>query len=174
MFDPNQTDPSLYGMGDPFNQDQVAASGWHPMGDPSIGMVPHQPTDPSGYCMPQVTPGITHFLGVHGFRPHRAESNHAAVTETLGGDHTPFKYNPNHQVPMSPYWGHLDHATLAMMGLASPQGQAAPQTPARRKSPAKVGFDPQEKDEASGIVMNAQPLILRQQYYSYGVSYPSR
>jgi len=99
----------------------------------------------------------------------QASSNHADVDLSLAPhvnvEQTPFKYN-SHQVPMSPYWGHLDHATLAMMGIATPQtATASPQTPARNtpNSPGEVKSSQVE----SGYSMNAQPLLLRQQYYGY-------
>jgi hypothetical protein len=72
----------------------------------------------------------------------------------------------NHQVPMSPYWGHLDHATLAMMGIATPSpGASSPQTPAKTNhlSPDEVA-----KQESDPSTMSAQPLLLRQQYYGFG------
>eukprot|EP00934_Nitzschia_sp_Nitz4_P004492 Nitzschia sp. Nitz4//scaffold5_size260463//216593//219051//NITZ4_001016-RA/size260463-augustus-gene-0.84-mRNA-1//1//CDS//3329555442//4482//frame0 len=77
------------------------------------------------------------------------------------GGETPYKYNAS-----SPYWGHLDHTTLAMMGIATPQGFSGPKTPSRHTphSPDVHG----DMSEAVGAV-HAQPLLLRQQQYAtYG------
>lgn len=85
--------------------------------------------------------------------------------ESFDTHRTPYKPNPNH-VPMSPYWGHLqDHATLSMMGLSSPPGSMPP-TPHRNGDST-----PNEEDMATADIknsLNAQPLLLRQQYYGYG------
>lgn len=60
--------------------------------------------------------------------------------------------------PSSPFWSHLDRATLAM-GLATP-AKSSPLTPRRRGS---------DKDEDMTFAANAQPLLLQQhQYYGYG------
>lgn len=79
------------------------------------------------------------------------------------GEQTPFKYNP-----ASPYWGHLDHTTLAMMGIATPQGITSPQTPMRGlpQSPDGPATDGAESTMVAPV--NAQPLLLRPHYPSYG------
>lgn len=80
------------------------------------------------------------------------------------GDHTPYKYSPG-----SPYWGHLDHTTLAMMGIATPQGMAAtPQTPSRGLHSSCGGQDLASEDDPNAASSSAQPLLLRQQYPVYG------
>lgn len=85
--------------------------------------------------------------------------------ESFDTQKTPYKPNPNH-VPMSPYWGHLqDHATLAMMGLSSPGGSMPP-TPHRNGEPSSTQQDMTTGDLKNNL--NAQPLLLRQQYYGYG------
>jgi hypothetical protein len=173
IFDPNMVDPSMYSMGEQFSQEQMAPPGWggHPMGDPwmAYGMPPA--SDASAYNMPPPsgTPGAPP-------SPHHMHAYHAPPmehpTDTVAGDQTPYKYNPS-QVPISPYWGHLDHATLAMMGIASPQGNPAPQTPRRDASGMAGGaaeHQDESKEEAIAGAMNAQPLLLRQQYHGYGVS----
>jgi len=85
--------------------------------------------------------------------------------ESFDTHRTPYKQNPNH-VPISPYWGHLqDHATLSMMGLSSPPGSMPP-TPHRN---GDSSFN--QEDLSAGDIknnLNAQPLLLRQQYYGYG------
>lgn len=92
------------------------------------------------------------------------DPNLGSPTAQMNVEQTPFKYN-GHQVPMSPYWGHLDHATLAMMGIASPQGATSPQTPAR--SYRNADDMSSQQAESSAYTMNAQPLLLRQPYYGY-------
>jgi hypothetical protein len=171
-FDPNMVDPSMYSMGEQFNHEQMAPPGWggHPMGDSSMAYGMPPTPDPSFYTMPphSGTPGAPP-------SPHQMQDNYAPPMElpndTVGGDQTPYKYNPS-QVPMSPYWGHLDHATLAMMGIASPQDNPAPQTPRRNASNKTGGAEHQDESEEEAIAgtMNAQPLLLRQQYHGYGVS----
>ncbi len=85
--------------------------------------------------------------------------------ESFDTHRTPYKPNPNH-VPMSPYWGHLqDHATLSMMGLSSPPGSIPP-TPHRSVEPSANQEDMSTADIKNNV--NAQPLLLRQQYYGYG------
>mmetsp|Transcript_28538 Transcript_28538/g.42377 ORF Transcript_28538/g.42377 Transcript_28538/m.42377 type:complete len:1032 (-) Transcript_28538:454-3549(-) len=87
--------------------------------------------------------------------------------------HTPFKYHPQQQAAISPYWGHLDQATLAMTGLMTPLGKEAPVTPHR--SAARHEQDrPSEGNRVSafdnngvkGNGHNAQPLLIPSaQYY---------
>jgi hypothetical protein len=162
----------MYSMGEQFSQEQMAPPGWggHPMGDPSMAYGMPQAPDTSTYTMPPPTgsPGAPPL-------PHHMHAYHAPPVEhqndTVGSDQTPYKYNPS-QVPMSPYWGHLDHATLAMMGIASPQDNPAPQTPLRDASTKTGGAEHQDESEEAAIAgaMNAQPLLFHQQYHGYGVS----
>ncbi|VEU37345.1 unnamed protein product [Pseudo-nitzschia multistriata] len=85
--------------------------------------------------------------------------------ESFDTHRTPYKPRTNH-VPMSPYWGHLqDHATLAMMGLSSPPGSVPP-TPHRNVDSSFSQEDMSTVEMKNN--MNAQPLLLRQQYYGYG------
>jgi hypothetical protein len=98
--------------------------------------------------------------------PSRHQDNYSA---DLGNAfETPYKYDPNQTNAASPYWNHLqDHATLAMMGLASPQGTLiAPSTPHQHN--AVLG--PSPESDAKVAATTAQPLFLRQQYYGYSVS----
>jgi hypothetical protein len=79
---------------------------------------------------------------------------------------SPAKYDPNNMMPVSPYWSHLDQATISM-GLATPA--AIPSTPQRK---AKAALNDDESKES--YVANAQPLLLRNQYYhGYGPQYDS-
>jgi hypothetical protein len=85
------------------------------------------------------------------------------------GEDAPYKYDPS-----SPYWGHLDQGTLAMMGIMTPQGMAAAQTPSRNPRRSPLGVADDDKRHAAGHV-NAQPLLLRQhQYASYSAPYYNR
>mmetsp|Transcript_25394 Transcript_25394/g.59830 ORF Transcript_25394/g.59830 Transcript_25394/m.59830 type:complete len:915 (-) Transcript_25394:2718-5462(-) len=85
--------------------------------------------------------------------------------ESFDTHRTPYKPNSTH-VPMSPYWAHLqDPATLAMMGLSSPPGSVPP-TPHRNADSSFVQEDISLVEMKNN--MNAQPLLLRQQYYGYG------
>jgi hypothetical protein len=162
VYDPSMQDPSTYGL-EGCNPEQFAAMDWG--GQPHMGHMPPQSSTPS---LPG-TPGAP--LPVQDMP---AYTDSQANTHLVPADQTPYKYNPN-QVPMSPYWGHLDHATLAMMGIATPQGPSAPQTPARGVNPSSTEDrgDVESKPESHGAAGNAQPLLLRQQYYGYGVS-PAR
>ena len=152
-FDPSLQDPSLM---EPYVAEQGPPPGWysHPH---SSGMFPSQPSEMGG--MVPGTPGGP--LASHDM----SAASGMDPSQQIGGDHTPYKYNPS-QVPMSPYWGHLDHGTLAMMGIASPHAPSAPQTPARSSTRGTGSFDGSQ--DASAI--SAQPLLLRQQYAGYGVS----
>lgn len=57
---------------------------------------------------------------------------------------SPSNYNPHHQ-PQSPFWAHLDQATLAM-GLATP-AKASPTTPTRDTSHLLGVDDPDNRDD---------------------------
>jgi hypothetical protein len=56
-----------------------------------------------------------------------------------------------------------------MMGIATPQGASAPQTPARGGN-SSITQGSEIKHESNAVAVNAQPLLLTQQYYGYGVS----
>jgi hypothetical protein len=104
-----------------------------------------------------------------------ANENETAQTAEEQSDphNTPYKYTPSHAA-MSPYWAHLqDHATLSMMGLSTPQGPSAPATPHHpgRNSELNTNAEESSEDDSNPQnALNAQPLLLRQQYYGYGVS----
>jgi hypothetical protein len=92
-----------------------------------------------------------------------------AGTPQHEGQHSPYKYDPS-----SPYWGHLDQASLAMMGIMTPQGLASAHTPSNKPRPSNVGVA-DDGEVPTGGHMNAQPLLLRQhQYTSYGALYANR
>ncbi len=81
----------------------------------------------------------------------------------MDGEHTPYKYNP-----ASPYWGHLDHTTLALMGIATPQGMPSPQTPSRGMPLSPEELVTEGVEDSNIAPVNAQPLLLRQPYPTYG------
>jgi hypothetical protein len=148
-FDPTMQDqPSMYAF--------TAPEHW---GHPQMGNISSSEIPMPGTPGPAVSPHD------HQIFNSQMDPNLSAPTPQMNVEQTPFKYN-SHQVPMSPYWGHLDHATLAMMGIASPQGASSPQTPARnlRTNPEDVKS---QQTESNAFAMNAQPLLLRQQYYGY-------
>jgi hypothetical protein len=86
-----------------------------------------------------------------------------AVETSFETYETPYKYDLNTSLPMSPFWSHLDRATIAM-GLATP-AKTTPGTP-RREGEVEVAA---VQDNKSGFAVNAQPLLLRpNHYYGYG------
>lgn len=87
----------------------------------------------------------------------------ATPAAQTAGEHTPYKYNA-----VSPYWGHLDHTTLAMMGIATPQGVPSPQTASLGIPPSPARPETAGGEEANVAPVNAQPLLLRPPYPSYG------
>jgi hypothetical protein len=91
---------------------------------------------------------------------HEEFADVAVAAET---EQTPFKYDPEKSMNMSPYWSHLDRATMAI--TATP-AKTTPSTPRR-------GTDKHAESEAEqnadGAWNHAQPPLLRQQYYGgYG------
>ena len=54
------------------------------------------------------------------------------------------------------------------MGIASPQGMAAPHTPSRNLQPSAQDTGTDTVDDGNVASVSAQPLLLRQQYPSYG------
>ena len=160
-FDPSLQDPSLYPQMEGFNPDHVGAPGY--AGHPQMGHIPAQASIPPGF---PGSPGAAPPSQENPMYSQPQADPNGLENEQLVGEHTPYKYNPN-QVPMSPYWGHLDHATLAM-GILSPQGPPAPQTPARNETVSHGNTNEIKQENVHAV--NAQPLLLRQQYYNYGVS----
>ena len=101
--------------------------------------------------------------------PARNTSEHGSATQQTVEEHydphtTPYKYSPGHAHAASPYWGHLD----PMMGLATPQAPSAPATP-HHGGEVALGSEEGSEEEIKNA-NNALPLLLRQQYYGYGVS----
>jgi hypothetical protein len=91
---------------------------------------------------------------------------------------TPFKYDPENVNTMSPYWSHLDQATLAM-GLATP-ARVTPSTPHRRpkdftvSSSASSSSDFQHRHHPKEFLDHATaPLFRAHHYYMEGYAPPS-
>jgi hypothetical protein len=72
--------------------------------------------------------------------------------------HTPFKYDPECTMTTSPYWSHLDHATMTM-GLSTPATVSPASTPRRPKQSMH------EQDEDVSSEFAVAPLI---RHYPYG------
>lgn len=102
--------------------------------------------------------------------PLEVENSTVAAAEST---ETPFKYDPESSNSMSPYWSHLDQATLAM-GLATP-AKVSPSTPRRRHSNKQQHEEEVGDDEYPGFNNNivAQAPLIRQQYYGYDAVAPS-
>ncbi len=171
-------DPSYYSTIDPYNSNHSLGSTpvWH-VANANVAY-----TDGTNYIMHPATPCV------HG-SPHVAlpmyqqptveeatEYNNTRCNDFYPTtEHSP--YDPMH-VPMSPFWGHLDHTTLAVMGLATPQGQQTPTaTPSRLGQTEKGGAcsnlrDPikeGEEKQGEGYYNSVKPLVLRQShYYGFG------
>lgn len=98
--------------------------------------------------------------------PIPSERNHGALSDPMA---TPFKYDPDNSFTHSPYWSHLDQATIAM-GLATPAKPPTPMTPPRGDDKRDDELD----KEASSFHVEpafhatAQAPLLRQHYYSHG------
>jgi len=109
----------------------------------------------------------------HGAPPsspyHQPIANQEAATvspdEAVDQHHpaTPFKYDPEkpNMNLASPYWSHLDQATLAM-GLATP-AKFSPSTPRRHSADTLTEAENEDDEEGDFAVA---PLI-RQPYYGY-------
>ena len=99
-------------------------------------------------------------------RAHMGPEKTDPPTPPVDGEQSPYQYDPN-----SPYWGLLDHETLAMMGIVSPQGTGSAHTPSRQARMSHVAMADVTEGPHAGQ-LHAQPLLLRQhQYLPYGASY---
>jgi hypothetical protein len=153
-------DGSVYTTGEMFNPQHLTPGSW--LGHPNSGYpmpVSKVPETPSG--IPATPSRNTTEVKDH--------ANHASSDDQYDPQSTPYKYSPAHAA-MSPYWAHLqDQATLSMMGLATPQAVTDPVT--THHGPCDSVLDNERgSDDDMKHALNAQPLLLRQQYYGYGVS----
>lgn len=154
--------PPVYSA-DAYDPQHMDHSGW--VSHPSMGPYPN-------HEIPGTPDGVPTELQDSSFTPEQVsqiEISEATQNpdESFDTHRTPYKPNPNHGIPMSPYWGHLqDHATLSMMGLSSPPGGAMPPTP-HRTGDASVNLEEMSAADMKNN-LNAQPLLVRQQYYGYG------
>lgn len=150
-FDASMQDPRMFGM-EGYNTEHFGAMPWSLNNQEEGGENPESPKQPK-------TPSTSTQKGGS-----ETGEETAVTEETQVSEQSPYKYNPS-----SPYWGHLDHTTLAMMGIATPQGISTPQTPHRGGQSPPDGTAPySHAEDPNGGVVNAQPLLLRQQYHSYG------
>lgn len=141
-----------------YASDQYEGVGWTPGGtyEESSGATPAMPGTPSAHAIEEVpTPTST-------YPPNPRYAKPPTPAAHADGDRTPYKYNPG-----SPYWGHLDHTTLAMMGIGTPQGMTEPQTPSRGLHSSPESHAAARGEDTTTASVNAQPLLLRQ-YPSYG------
>lgn len=159
-------DPAFYPAVDPYGSTHSLASApvWHM--NPNVTYA-----DGTGYMMhpgPSCVPGSPHGAqSMYHQQPTVEESTEYDNAEDT--DYYPTEqpsYDQMH-VPMSPYWGHLDH--VAMMGLATPQGLKTPAaTPSRKgQQTPNHGGDPKEGEEkeGEGYYNNTKPIVLRQPHY---------
>lgn len=151
-------DGSVYPSADMYNSQHMTPGSW--MGHPQMGYSMHASKVSDTSDGVPATPSRN--------QTGEDDVNQFASEERFDSQNTPYKYSPAH-VAMSPYWAHLqDHATLSMMGLATPQAASAPATP--HHGPVDMANASEEGSEDKKNALNAQPLLLRQQYYGYGVS----
>jgi hypothetical protein len=147
----------------------------------------HPPSDNShstgGYTYPDqyggwMDPAMAYAMHHHQFYGQYPPQAQAVVPETdevavPASEKTPFKYEPDTSNNMSPYWSHLDQATL-VMGLATP-AEVTPSTPRRRQHLLDKSLEHQEgdDDEYPGFRSAAPAPLLRQQYYGFDTVPPS-
>lgn len=121
----------------------------------------------SGSPTQPVTPSTGHQIQDTSIPEYPKESvsmDKPTPTTQITDEQSPYKYNP-----ASPYWGHLDQTTLAMMGIATPQGNTTPEAPLRgMQSSTDSNSNGESGDDVHAAAVNAQPLLLRQHYPSYG------
>ncbi|KAL3920821.1 MAG: hypothetical protein SGILL_003066 [Bacillariaceae sp.] len=142
-------DGSMYSPTEPYNSQHMTHGGW--MGHPQMGYSMHH--------------AATESPAVPATPARNTSENAKPSTEEQYDPHsTPYKYSPGQVHAMSPYWGHLD----PMMGLATPQGPSAPATP-HHGGDSALGSEEGSEEEIQHA-SSAQPLLLRQHYYGYGVS----
>jgi hypothetical protein len=143
--------------------------------DPAMAYALHQQAESAGYYVarPPPSPAMA-------YTPDDSTVSWQGNANYATNEQTPYKFDPNTQQPQqhSPYWGHLDRATVDM-GLATP-AKASPSTPRRGKGKPEDKRDDQEgeaeksesvdcEEKENGFAANAQPLLLRHnQYYGYG------
>ncbi|KAG7344038.1 hypothetical protein IV203_022046 [Nitzschia inconspicua] len=153
-------DASVYTSSGMYNYQDVTQGQW--MSHPQMEYSKLPETSGVGLATPSRNPVET-----------QDNTNHPVSSEEhFDSQTTPFKYSPTHAA-MSPYWAHLqDHATLSMMGLATPQTTSAPATPHLGRGVTAMGSEEGSEYDSKNAV-NAQPLLLRQPYYGYGYNPPS-
>jgi hypothetical protein len=183
--------PGYYAAGSGFTGSEQSQSSdpyaYGPYHDPSAGWM--RPFSGTGYAMP------THSVDGYydhpmAFSPHMmappvvtpcTQGKDSASTsissnpqDTNRAGHadptvTPYKYDPDCSITQSPFWSHLDQATISM-GLATPAKPPTPATPTRREE----NRDDDEKyqmnagEQSAQFAATAAGPLLRQHYYSLG------
>jgi hypothetical protein len=159
------------------SSDPYAYNGYQ---DPSIGWV--HPFESAGYTMQShhtvdgyyghpntVSPSV---MSPNGAIPNMSSASMPLDSCSIGVCDpavTPFKYDPDSSITHSPYWSHLDQATISM-GLATPAKPPTPTTPSRGVD----NRDDEDKyhvmtgDHVSQFAVTATAPLLRQHYYSLG------
>lgn len=111
---------------------------------------------------PQVITGMFE----HVERVHGGQDIESTVESTISEGYsdeviqTPLKSKPgsNTPIPVSPYWAHLGFSTLAMSGVATPQGGHQPASPFHPIDNSKCN-----KGEMNGM-NNSKPLLINAPY----------
>lgn len=83
---------------------------------------------------------------------------------------TPYKDYAQAQVPMSPFWSHMEyqmHSTLAMTGIVTPH-KAPPSTPRGLQVPEEERSEGDQQETDEGEEIDAKPLYANHHYYPYG------
>mmetsp|Transcript_8071 Transcript_8071/g.12488 ORF Transcript_8071/g.12488 Transcript_8071/m.12488 type:complete len:407 (+) Transcript_8071:67-1287(+) len=144
MMSNGQANSQEYVMHSPYGDNMAWSSnrpGLAPKHDEhESGRVQKQDTDAKEHSDPAEPTGSVGLNERSSNEPDEANRpfNHQLVFDA--GAHTPMKYTPHRpQSALSPYWGHLDQATLAVTGLMSP---VTPQR-ARDSPQARVGSSDQ-------------------------------
>lgn len=154
------------------------ADGWmHPYMAASYAVSQQQSSE--GYYQMPMSPSIPSPSAVYGqsksntvltenaVDPSALDMNHIDLSGSLA---TPFKYDADNSFIQSPYWSHLDQATITM-GLPTPAKAETPMTPTRydeNNSGRQTKDSTAYAGEESAFVNKAQAPLLRHHYYSLG------
>ena len=158
----------FYPVNEPYYHDpNMFGPGWYgpPPPDQSFMYSQHPPPSPADGSASSVNQGSTGSNSSPG-PSQEGPLNQNVLNETTTTNQTPYKYEPP-RVPVSPYWGHLDYATLAMTGLVSPDGKPMPMTPTR--SPGENGDcdTPLAHNGVSHCLPNDVHPLYPPQFYGY-------
>lgn len=152
------------------------AAYYHPVPPPgATGTSDHSNSTGGGYTYPDqyggwMDPAMAysmHHHPQHYYAPSYPPVPANTTPVPVAAESSPFKYDPENSNSMSPYWSHLDQATLAM-GLATP-AKVSPSTPRRRHCEREEEDD----DVYPGFCTVQGPLLRQQQYYGPDAVPPS-